>query len=117
MESVYRRLGGTPAATAPVGLDPALVDVERALLRMPIEKMALRRKWVNGTGPRQLVVIKALEAPGLTLRFLYAYRWQPCTICEELVPRLRPAAWPGHIGACRSMLAALLVKREQPGAS
>lgn len=111
VESLYRRMGGTPAATAPLGADPELLEVELALLRMPVERVTLWRRRVNGSRPRRLVV-KVLEMPGATLRCLYAWRWQPVTICAALEPRLRPVAWPAHVGTMRSLLAAALAKRE-----
>ena len=64
-------MSGTPATTAS-GVDAALVAVEIGLLRLPVE--ALRRRWVHAEGR---VVTEALDAAGLTLRLLYARRWQP----------------------------------------
>jgi hypothetical protein len=104
VESLYERGGdGTPPSTAPNGPDPELVRVERAMLRMPRERAGVRGlRWIS-EGRARLRVADVHESPGLTLRLLYAQRWQPLTICAMLVPHLRPVAWAAHVGIQRAM--------------
>jgi hypothetical protein len=104
VESTYERgRDGTPPSTAPQGPDPELVRMERALLRMPVERAgAGGMRWVS-EGRCRVRVANVIESPGLTLRLLYAYGWQPVTICEALVPRCRLVAWAGHVGVQRSI--------------
>lgn len=82
IEAFYTK-GGTPPATAPLGADPLLMEVERAVLRMP-------------------------SAHRNTIRMIYVYRWSPSTVCGAVKPRLRYEAWPEWARTCRCMVVNLL---------
>lgn len=81
IESLYRKESNTPASTAPLSADPQVMEMERAVIRLP-------------------------EAHRLTVRLLYVNRWAPVSICQRT--RMRYEAWPQHIATCRAMVVNLL---------
>lgn len=80
IEGLYTK-AGTPASTAPLGADAQIMDIERAVIRLP-------------------------NAHLLTVRLLYVNRWAPVSICQRV--RLRYESWPEHVDCCRSMVVNLL---------
>jgi hypothetical protein len=80
VEGLYTK-AGTPASTAPLSADPKVMEMERAVIRLP-------------------------EAHRLTVRLLYVNRWSPVSICQRT--KMRYEAWPAHIATCRSMVVNLL---------
>jgi hypothetical protein len=80
VEGLYTK-AGTPASTAPLAADPQIMEVERAVIRLP-------------------------NAHLLTMRLLYVNRWAPLSICQRV--RMRYEAWPEHVSCCRSMVVNLL---------
>jgi hypothetical protein len=110
-EALYSGKGMMPPSTAPLGADPAVMAVERAMIRMPMEycllsippiihKLHLPLKRKN--------MPKRIGASGLPLKLLYAWRWSPTAICAALVPRVRPEEWTGHIHKRRAMVINLM---------
>lgn len=81
-ESLYCKVT-TPPSTAPMASDPALMALERVVIRMPAQH-------------------------GITVRKLYIFRWTPYTICSFVRPRLRYEAWPAWVFSCRAMVVNLL---------
>ena len=80
VEGLYTK-AGTPASTAPLSADPKIMEMERAVIRLP-------------------------EAHRLTVRLLYVSRWSPVSICQR--GKMRYEAWPEHIATCRAMVVNLL---------
>jgi hypothetical protein len=80
IEGLYTK-AGTPASTAPLSADPQIMDMERAVIRLPAAHM-------------------------LTVRLLYVNRFAPVSICQRA--RMRYEAWPDHIATCRAMVVNLL---------
>lgn len=81
-ESLYCKVAMAPS-TAPLGSDPSLMAVERAVIRMPLPH---RR----------------------TMCMLYVYRWTPHTVCRQIRPGLRFEAWAEWVHTCRCMVWNLL---------
>lgn len=81
VERFYRKESNTPASTAPLSADPQIMEMERAVIRLP-------------------------DAHRLTVRLLYVNRWAPVSICQRT--RMRYEAWPAHIATCRAMVVNLL---------
>jgi DNA-directed RNA polymerase specialized sigma24 family protein len=79
IEGLYSK--STPPSTAPEASDSGLMDVERAVLRMPKDH-------------RKTVVL------------LYVRRFTPTSICSVL--HLRYEGWPAWAFACRAMVRNLL---------
>lgn len=83
IESLYTK-AGTPASTAPLSADIVIMDVERAVIKLPQEP-----------DPYRLIIV-----------LLYVRRYAPVSICQTV--RLRYEAWPERIATCRSMVVNLL---------